>query len=108
MYDICDTISSNKEYAVKNLDLIEDIRPVSEFRARAAEYIDRVVKNRRPLVLTQHGRSAVVILDVGQYQSLIDRLELLEDIGASEADLAEGRTVTHAKAKRELLARLGR
>ena len=93
---------------MKHLDLIEDIRPVSDFRANTAEYIERVTKHRRPLVLTQHGRSAVVILDVNEYQSLVDRLEILEDISASEADLSEGRTVPQAKAKRQVLARIGR
>ena len=92
---------------MKRLDLIEDIRPVSDFRANTAQYIERVTKSRRPLVLTQHGRSAVVILDVNEYQAIVERLELLEDLGASEADLAEGRAVPHAKAKRELLARIG-
>lgn len=93
---------------MKRLNLIEDIRPVSEFRANTAEYIERVTKNRRPLVLTQHGRSAVVILDVAEYQDIVERLELLEDLGASETDLASGRTVSHAKAKREVLSRIKR
>ena len=93
---------------MKRFDLIEDIRPVSDFRAKTAEYIEQVTKNRRPLVLTQHGRSAVVILDVNEYQALVERLELLEDLSASEADLAEGRTVSHAQAKREMLARIAR
>lgn len=93
---------------MKRFDLIEDIRPVSDFRAKTAEYIEQVTKNRRPLVLTQHGRSAVVILDVNEYQALVERLELLEDLSASEADLTEGRTVSHAQAKREILGRIAR
>ncbi len=93
---------------MRHVDLIEDIRPVSDFRSRTAELIGRVTERRRPLVLTQHGRSAVVVLDVNEYQALIDRLELLEDLTASEADLREGRTVSHGKAKRELLARTSR
>jgi prevent-host-death family protein len=35
-----------------------DIKPVSEFRAKAADSIERVRNTRRPLVLTQRGRSA--------------------------------------------------
>ena len=92
---------------MKNLDLIEDIRPVSDFRANTAECIGRVTESRRPLVLTQHGRSAVVVLDVNEYQALIERLALLEDLAASEADVREGRTLPHAKAKRELLESIG-
>jgi PHD/YefM family antitoxin component YafN of YafNO toxin-antitoxin module len=38
---------------------------IPDFRARTA--IEHVTRHRRPLVLTQHGRSAVVILDVNEY-----------------------------------------
>lgn len=93
---------------MKRVNLAEDVRPVSEFRANTAECIERVAKSKRPLVLTQHGRSAVVVLDVTAYQDLLDRLELLEDLSASEVDLREGRTRTQAQAKRDILGLLTR
>lgn len=55
--------------------LDEDLRSVTEFRANAAAVIDQVKTTRRPVVLTQHGRGAVVLLDVREYQSMIDLLQ---------------------------------
>ena len=86
----------------------EDIKPLSEFRANATACIQQVTRTKRPLVITQHGRSAVVVLDASEYEALLDRLELLEDLQASEADLREGRVLGHRDARREALRRLDR
>lgn len=59
---------------MKRIDLENDIRPLSEFRANTASLVRQVKKTGRPLVLTQHGKSTVVLLDVSHYQSLISSL----------------------------------
>jgi prevent-host-death family protein len=60
---------------MNRIDLVSDIRPLSEFRANTASLITQVRKTGRPLVLTQHGKSAVVLLDVRLYQSMISAFE---------------------------------
>jgi prevent-host-death family protein len=89
----------------KAIDLENDIQPVSDFRANAATMIKRVRRSRRPLVLTQKGRGAAVLLDLNSYQSLIDELDLLRDIHRGLDDEASGRVVPHEKARRRLLQR---
>lgn len=56
----------------------EDIRPLSEFRANAASFVAQAHKTKRPIILTQHGKGAAVLLDVGLYQELVDKIEDLE------------------------------
>lgn len=68
----------------------EDIRPLSEFRANAAAFIEQVQATHRPIVLTQHGRSAAVLLDVAEYERLVERAEVLEDIRLAEEQIARG------------------
>jgi prevent-host-death family protein len=68
------------------IDLENDIRPLSEFRANTASMVTQVRKTGRPLVLTQHGKSAVVLLDVRLYQTMLsacDRSSARPDPGAS-------------------------
>ncbi len=55
--------------------LDQDLRSVTDFRANAAAVIDGVRDTRRPVVLTQHGRGVVVVMDVREYQRMIDALE---------------------------------
>jgi prevent-host-death family protein len=62
------------------INLEEDIRPLSEFRANTASMVQKVRKTGRPLVLTQHGKSTVVLLDVRQYQSMLSSMELFDSV----------------------------
>lgn len=84
----------------------EDIQPLSAFRANAAGFIQQVRESRRPLVLTQHGKSAAVILAVEAYESLMEELELIRDIREARAQLLRGEGISHDEAMSELRARL--
>ena len=59
-------------------------------------------------MLTQHGKSAAVVLDVGVYESLVGELELVRDIIQAEAELARGEGIPHEQAVAELRTRLNR
>jgi len=84
----------------------EDIVPLSEFRANMAATIGQLRDTRRPVVLTEHGRSAAVLLGVSDYEALLDEVDLLRDIRTAEGQLAEGKGVPHTRAKVELKQRL--
>jgi len=80
----------------------EDIQPLTAFRANAASFVAQVRETRRPLILTQHGRGAAVLLGVSEYEALIEENEVLRDIQVSEQELAEGRAVSHDQEASEL------
>jgi prevent-host-death family protein len=86
----------------------EDIRSLSEFRANTAAFVTQVQTTRRPLVLTQHGRGAAVLLDITEYERLAERAEVLEDIRVAEEQIARGEGIEHDEVKRQLLARFRR
>jgi prevent-host-death family protein len=86
----------------------EDIRPLSEFRANAAAFVEQVKSTHRPIVLTQRGRGAAVLLDVNEYERLVERAEVLEDIRIAEEQIARGEGVEHDRARELVLARLRR
>jgi prevent-host-death family protein len=85
-----------------------DIKPVSEFRANAAELIEKVRTTGRPLVLTQRGHSAAVVLDVADYQQMTDEIELLRDVRTAAEEIDSGKGVSNRQAKAELRRRFGR
>jgi prevent-host-death family protein len=60
------------------LNLAEDILPVTDFRKSVADVLARLSQTGRPLVLTQRGRASAVLLDVGTYQTICNRLENTE------------------------------
>ncbi len=93
---------------MQRIHLEEDVRPLSEFRANAAELIARVREKKRALVLTQRGRTAAVVLDVSEYEGLLEEIETLRDIQTATRQIAAGRGVEHEKARQRTLKRLKR
>lgn len=92
----------------RRLKLHTDIKPVSEFRANAAELIEHVRKSGRPLVLTQRGHSAAVVLDVNEYERMVEEIELLTDVRTAVAQIESGQGISNRDAKAELRRRFGR
>jgi prevent-host-death family protein len=92
----------------RRVKLNTDIRPVSEFRANAAELIEHVKNSRRPLVLTQRGHSAAVVLDVAEYERMVDEIDLLSDVRTAIQQIDHGQAVSNREAKAELRKRFSR
>jgi prevent-host-death family protein len=84
------------------LNLTEDIKPISDFRANTAALLKQIQESGRPLVLTQHGRSAAILVDVKSYQGMIEELETLREFAAARSEHASGKTSNHS----ELMDRL--
>ena len=82
--------------------LSEDLTSISDFRVHAAEIMARVKKTRRPVILTQRGRSTAVLEDVREYERRAERLDLLEAILEGLRAAERGQVVSHTKAMAEL------
>ncbi len=93
---------------MRRLRIDEDIRPLSEFRSGVASFLKQVHDTRRPLVITQHGRGVAVLVDVHEFESMRERLELLEDLYIADRQLQAGEGIDHDEAKARVLKRLGR
>jgi len=82
-----------------------DVRPVTEFRSHTSAIIDQVQKTKRPVILTQHGRSAAVVLDVEAYEALIEEVAVIRDIRTAEAQLDAGLGIPHKVVEKRLRER---
>jgi antitoxin YefM len=66
-----------------SMKLDQDVRPLSEFRARVADFVLKVTQTGRPLLITQRGRGVVVLIDVREFSAMQQRLEFLESLLAA-------------------------
>jgi len=82
-----------------------DVRPVTEFRSHTSAIIDQVQKTKRPVILTQHGRSAAVVLDVEAYEALIEEVAVIRDIRTAESQLDAGLGIPHEVVEKRLRER---
>jgi antitoxin YefM len=74
-----------KSHSMSGLRPSQDVRPVTEFRAKASAFLDQLHQTRRPVMLTQHGRCAAVLLDVAAYEDLLDELSQLRDANGGQS-----------------------
>ena len=93
---------------MQRINLEQDIKPVSEFRANATTCIQQVHDTGRPIIITQHGKSSAVLLDVHEYEELIEQLELLQDIQLAEKQITEQQGILHNYVKSQILAKLNK
>jgi antitoxin YefM len=91
---------------MKRLRVDEDIRPMSEFRTGIASFLKQVHDTKRPLIITQHGKGVAVLLDAGEYETMQERIELLQDVQTGIRQIESGQGIDHARAKASVLKRI--
>ena len=90
---------------MQQINYENDIKPLTEFRANAANLVKQVRESKRPLILTQHGKSTAVLVDVAEYQSILDKLELLQEVQLAEQQIIDGKYLSNSQVEKRLTAR---
>lgn len=68
--------------------------PVSGLSPETRQLIERVRTTKQPLLLTQDGKDAAVVVEAGEYERLQRRLALHQLILEGNQDVTAGRTHT--------------
>ena len=74
------------------MNVIEDIRPVSELKAQTRKVLADVRASGRPMVITVKGKPAVVLLDAAAFERRERALALAARLARGEQDIRAGRT----------------
>jgi prevent-host-death family protein len=78
---------------MKDLSISEDIVPIGEFKAHASQLLKRLGASARPLVITQNGRPAAVVLSPAEYDRMRERDRFLASVAAGIDDADAGRVM---------------
>lgn len=79
---------------------LERIKPISYFKANAAEIIRDLAEVREPMIITQNGEATAVIQDISSYEATQETLALLKLLAMGNADIEAGRTIPIADVRR--------
>jgi prevent-host-death family protein len=82
--------------------MIPRLVPITDMKRQAGKVLDALRQDRSPVVITEHGRAAAVLLDMASYDTLTRRYEILKGLEEGEQDIAEGRTISWTEGKKEL------
>jgi prevent-host-death family protein len=85
----------------------EDIVPVSDFKAQAADWLKRVAETGQPLVITQNGRAAGVLISPAEFDRLNERARFVAAVEEGLADADAGRLRDHVEVAERLQKRFG-
>ena len=88
------------------MHLEQDIQPISYLKAKTADVINTVNKNRRAIIITQNGEAKAVVQDIKSYESLQNSLNFLKLIVQSEKEIEVGGVIEQSKMFDELEQRL--
>jgi prevent-host-death family protein len=81
------------------VELKAKTKPLTEVRRHTSEVFGEVRSTKLPVVVTEHGKSAGVIMDPEMFDLLAARLQVLEEIALGEMDVAAGRIVDWEQVK---------
>lgn len=76
---------------MKILNVSNDIVPLNEFKSAISKWLKSIKNTGQPLVITQNGKPAGVLLSPEEYDDLIYTKRFLESVsrGIAEADRGE-------------------
>ena len=82
-----------------------NILPVSDLRQDAAKILKKLRENNEPIIITQRGRAAAVIIGVEAYEKSEHDKELLRLLarGDKEIEIGEGYDIDSVLAEADLL-----
>jgi len=91
---------------MQRLKINQDIKPLSEIRTGIANFIRQVHDTKRPLIITQHGKSVAVLIDANEFESMQEKIELLTDVQTSLSQIENGQGIDHEDARDKVLKRV--
>jgi len=89
------------------ISVSRNIIPVSELKTKTAHWLRRLRETPEPLVITQNGRAAAVLLSPAAYDELTARLRLMTAVEDGLADVEAGRVSSHQDVVAEARRRFG-
>ena len=91
-----------------NINLKQDVKPISYIKTNAAEMMDYINEYKNPIIITQHGEAKGVFLDIESYQDMINALSLMKLLQFSEKAIREGKVYDNDEVFSELRKRIGK
>ena len=84
------------------MNLTQSIKPISYFKAHAAEVIRKLNEQHGTMIITQNGEAKAVIQDIAEYDRIQEALAMLKMVIQGQKDYKEGKTIPADQMLKEL------
>jgi len=72
------------------MQIINDIKPVTYLKSRAADVLKYINETHRPMIITQNGEAKAVIQDPKSYEDMKNALAIMKLLSFAEEDIRKG------------------
>ena len=69
------------------MQIVDDIKPVTYLKSRAADVLKYINETHRPMIITQNGEAKAVIQDPKSYQDMRNALVMMKLLSFAEEDI---------------------
>jgi antitoxin YefM len=89
---------------MKTLKISQDVVTLAEFKSQAASLLERIGTSAQPLLITQNGKPAGVLLSPAEFDRIQEQetARFVASVNRGLNDADNGRTLTSAQAKSRL------
>ncbi len=79
---------------MKPLQIAQDIVPLARFKASASQVFRQLHREQRPVVITQNGKPAAVLITPEEYDQVREHRRFLAAVQEGLDDVTAGRTIS--------------
>lgn len=92
---------------MKQVQIAQDILPLAKFKSQASQVLRRLKDSQRPVVITQNGSPAAVMITPEDFDLLTERQRFVSSVKAGLKDAEEGKLLSDKEVEKRLLAEFG-
>ncbi len=100
-------IQTSRKTAMKPMQISRDIVPLARFKTRASQIFRQLHDEQRPVVVTQNGKPAAVLITPEEFDRLQEHDRFLAAVQEGLADSEAGRLIDDDVLSAELDAEFG-
>lgn len=78
---------------MKPLNVSQNIVSLSDFKSKASKMLHEVQLSHRPLVITQNGKAAAVLISPSDFDLLTEQVRFVEAVQKGMTDVQQGRVL---------------
>ena len=75
---------------------------VTILKRQATKLLAELHESKESILITEHGQPSAYLLDVADYELMLNRMNILEGLAKGEQAVREGRTFDNEQAKKKM------
>ncbi len=75
---------------------------VTTLKRQATKILAELHDSKEPVLITEHGQPSAYLVDVQDYEMMLNRMKILDGLAKGETAILENRVYTQAEAKEKM------